>query len=147
MFCSFQLKVGVVVLSRSASLQSHTNFILIFTLVSKGLPAINCVPGWERGGSVGCTQQGRQARLGTAVPRGRRNFLTSLPTWFPRILISEDVSHLKKGGLLQDKRRHKPEILKTFVLFSPLCFRPRNWYTAGFQCLKIQILLTKIGYY
>jgi len=44
----------------------------------------------------------RQARLGTAVPRGGSHSLITLPTWILKILVSEDVSsHKNIGGFLQ----------------------------------------------
>lgn len=84
--------------------QSHTKFMLIFTLVSTGPGAINCVPGWEQrksvAGSVGCTQQrGRQGWAQLSSQEGSY-FLIRLPTWIPRIFVPEDVLHQKKIGCL-----------------------------------------------
>ena len=90
---------------------AHTNtrtpFIPIFTSVSAGPSAINCVPDWDLRervwlGVLGVCTRGRQARLGTALSRGGSHSLISLPTSIPRMIaqihrrvstLPEDVSH------------------------------------------------------
>lgn len=84
--------------------QLHTHFILIFTLVSTGPSAINCVPDWDQRksvvGSAGCIQERGRQGWAQLSPEEEATLSYRCPhpssEYSSKLTVPEDGNHQKK---------------------------------------------------
>lgn len=83
---------------------THSHFILIFTLVSTGPSAINCVPDWDHrrsvAGSAGCIQERGRQGWAQLSPEEEATLSYRCPhpssEYSSKLTVPEDGNHKKK---------------------------------------------------